>query len=638
MESFGSARLTESTTAAASDSELASIDDARLAPSPANEESKKNGSFTKLKNTASTIKTLASLQLDIQRKQQHQRTKTRTPQAMMGVAMREDSVEPPKRGRVSHCFLWCKHTLNPFRFIKRSGLDVAHGFADLERDDAARMRMLALSRDTDLVFGSEMFDPTALLSTVLPSLMVAPPTLLSVCSYAVGCSLARTGVLEFARDDFDTNALTGASVLVSFLIAFYLGYCYDRYYRIYSACMDCRNHVMECCALARLYLYDPSDVWRIWRYTNLAHVTAMIGLSPCYTVDNLFHDFVREQELFSFDENGEPSEEGGHARELQLLLGSNIESTGLRASQMCLAWSLAVVSEARRNGQLEKPEGVTLGDKLLMLEADVYSLFNYQYQVMPWNYVHLISSVTTLYLTAFAFHQGLSFHPETTFLHGLVIPLLNMLILTMACVGLLIVGSSLANPLGSDTVDFAILTFLRSGAVNSKRIIDDQDQWCTEIGDEFLDPNVDPAGYAPAPPEGGAGAPAAAVGTSPQFHRGPGGRRASCTPGLVRFAARASSPSQGESTSAQKPSLHRPRTFQSSMLDSYEGALGGCASALRRVAQKAPPRQRRGSSTGGLSSERLHATSEFSSGSVMSAGGGSSRAGGSNRPGSPVTC
>lgn len=50
--------------------------------------------------------------------------------------------------------------------------------------------------------------------------------------------------------------------------------------------MDCRNHVMECCALARLYLYDETDVWRLWRYANLAHAAAMVGLSPVYTVDN----------------------------------------------------------------------------------------------------------------------------------------------------------------------------------------------------------------------------------------------------------------------------------------------------------------------------------------------------------------
>ena len=81
---------------------------------------------------------------------------------------------------------------------------------------------------------------------------------------------------------------------------------------------------------------------------------------------------------------------------------------------------------------------------------------------MPWNYVHLISSVTTLYLGAFAFHQGLGFVPSTTILHGVVLPFMNVFILTMACVGLLIVGASLANPLGSDTVDFAVLTFLRA--------------------------------------------------------------------------------------------------------------------------------------------------------------------------------
>ena len=46
---------------------------------------------------------------------------------------------------------------------------------------------------------------------------------------------------------------------------------------------------------------------------------------------------------------------------------------------MCMGWALAVVAEARRRGRLEKPEGVTLGNKLLNLEADVYSLFNYQY-------------------------------------------------------------------------------------------------------------------------------------------------------------------------------------------------------------------------------------------------------------------
>ena len=101
-----------------------------------------------------------------------------------------------------------------------------------------------------------------------------------------------------------------------------------------------------------------------------APASGVVVLSPVYTVDNLFNEFIREQGLFHFDDDGNVSEEGGHARELELLLELNMEGTGLRASQMCMGWALAVVAEARRRGRLEKPEGVTLGNKLLNLEAD----------------------------------------------------------------------------------------------------------------------------------------------------------------------------------------------------------------------------------------------------------------------------
>ena len=48
---------------------------------------------------------------------------------------------------------------------------------------------------------------------------------------------------------------------------------------------------------------------------------------------------------------------------------------------------------------------------------------------MPYNYVHLISSVTTLYLAAYSFHKGLGFLPGASLLNGLVLPLLNVAIL-----------------------------------------------------------------------------------------------------------------------------------------------------------------------------------------------------------------
>ena len=38
--------------------------------------------------------------------------------------------------------------------------------------------------------------------------------------------------------------------LLTFFLVFYSGNCYSRYYAIYFACMDCRNAVFDCCALA----------------------------------------------------------------------------------------------------------------------------------------------------------------------------------------------------------------------------------------------------------------------------------------------------------------------------------------------------------------------------------------------------
>ena len=166
----------------------------------------------------------------------------------------------------------------------------------------------------------------------------------------------------------------------------------------------------------------------------------------------------------------------------------------------------------------------------------------------------------------------------------------------MACVGLLMVGASLANPLGSDTVDFAVLTFLRSGAVNSRHIIEVQDeyaardsarreardsarreglrpQWRTADGPTADGPTADGAAA-----DGQRSAAAAAL----DAESGPV-RSGSGTP---HQAAACRSPG---STSK----LTRPKMFKNSLLDSYDGALGGCAGDLRCKASR-PAATRRG--------------------------------------------
>ena len=156
------------------------------------------------------------------------------------------------------------------------------------------------------------------------------------------------------------------------------------------------------------------------------------------------------------------------------------------------------------------------------------------------------------------------------------------------------VGASLANPLGSDTVDFAVLTFLRSGAVNSRHIIEVQEEWVSRH--PSTPPLSQGIGGGGGGGVGGGGGDATLDGQTARAHPmgqmtrqcdggGAGGNAAGIAAGVRPGGA----PSLSEAS--QRPSrLRKPGSFKSSLLDSYDGALGGCAPALlRRVTEPGEP-------------------------------------------------
>ena len=155
-----------------------------------------------------------------------QRRRVQNSHALLGLGQSGETVEddmgtPRSKGPLGRC---CAATAALRR--RTQSLQAYSTFEDVERDDARRMGMLALSRDSDPIFGGGVFsNPRKLLSTVVPTLLIAPTSILSALGFAIGAALARSGQLESAQDDYDEGALTGASVLISFLVAFYLGYC-----------------------------------------------------------------------------------------------------------------------------------------------------------------------------------------------------------------------------------------------------------------------------------------------------------------------------------------------------------------------------------------------------------------------------
>lgn len=153
------------------------------------------------------------------------------------------------------------------------GLNQYRTFKDIEKADAQRMEMLALGRETTPVFCnpfSILCNPRSILSTVLPSLLIAPPTLLAAACFTCGALLGRNGLLPRGPQLSDTDpvshhegdALMGASVLISFLVAFYLGH---------------ENH-HNSLALRRAIFYHPCALSCGWQATA-THGTAPLVLA-----------------------------------------------------------------------------------------------------------------------------------------------------------------------------------------------------------------------------------------------------------------------------------------------------------------------------------------------------------------------
>jgi len=190
-------------------------------------------------------------------------------------------------------------------------------------------------------------------------------------------------------------------------------------------------------------------------------VTAIVGLSNTYTVKNLFENFASENRLI------------GNEEERKALLMYPMGATGMRTSQSCIAWALDVVKVANDKGELVVPQGSALTDTIVQLRTSLASLYHYQFQVIPYVYLHVLSFVNAVYLIAYAAHAGLGFHPGASYTDGLLFPLINSFIFVVTTLGLLTVGESLANPFGAGIEDFAVATFLKSCASNSRQLIEE---------------------------------------------------------------------------------------------------------------------------------------------------------------------
>ena len=324
--------------------------------------------------------------------------------------------------------------------------------------DERRKALLELARWAS---PSTSFRIAKLGNTVLPRVGSCLLTWITFGAYAVAATLIRTGNWDSASQDMDVVESQGMSTLVTFMIVFYVGYCYDRHYQQYLEANKGRNALVDCCAMAGAYMKRQEDADALWAYLNLAHVLAFVGLSPTYTGGNLLDGFVKEHELQI------------SASELNQLRAIGVES-GQGAYLQVVQWALLVISAA---SEREDGTGVhfmkihSMENEILLFRRSCAALYAYHFQVIPYVYTHMISLVSALYLVTYAVLKGTAFTPDSSLAFGLAFPFLSLLLMTISCIGLIEVGSTLANPWGGEFEDFCVLHFIDSAAVHTRSLV-----------------------------------------------------------------------------------------------------------------------------------------------------------------------
>ena len=93
-----------------------------------------------------------------------------------------------------------------------------------------------------------------LANTVVPRVLKNALTVLVLITYAITAFVVRNRHWDISSIDLDLIESQGMSTLVTFMIIFYVGYCYDRHYAQYLEANKGRNALVDCCAMAGAYM------------------------------------------------------------------------------------------------------------------------------------------------------------------------------------------------------------------------------------------------------------------------------------------------------------------------------------------------------------------------------------------------
>jgi len=361
--------------------------------------------------------------------------------------------QQPRRGRPQMTF--------DIPVIPKGRPTIANSHALLCKDDNQRLELLDLSRTLTPVGTIVRIDKIP--RSVLPKLLAQPTQWFILAVYITAAVLQRNGV-DFGP--IDGVNFEGAGQMVTFMIIFYVGYCYNRQQVYFDEAQQIMTSIQNACVLARTLFRDQEDVIRLWRHLNLFHVAAYTGLADIYNEFNFFEPLVKKYKLF-----GEPGSLQ-HDYERECFANFDLDNDWTKAADLCEVWAVQNINAQFKKGGFSPPVHSSFNKCVFDIGDSMKKIFAANFQVLPFIYTHMVSLSCTVYLTGSAFLRGLEFTPESGITGGFLMPFVYVVLTNLTIYGLLVVGDTVFNPFGEDPEDFAVVRFIEHTAKVSLEAIE----------------------------------------------------------------------------------------------------------------------------------------------------------------------
>jgi hypothetical protein len=218
----------------------------------------------------------------------------------------------------------------------RDALFVPSAYKDVMKVAAERDALLRDARRYSPI--SLVLALNKLPQTIFARLVHFPIIWILFGTYGSVAALTRLGYIDLG--DVDNAEIEGSSsVLVTFVVVFFVTFCYNRYFMIYDTARAASSTLLDCCVAARTCL--PTNERRtLFIYLNLMHCSAYVALTPVYTKANFMDTFVKEHRI-------DLPEDQMEAAFGQL---DSADGSGASAYQLCCVWCMSVLRRAAARG------------------------------------------------------------------------------------------------------------------------------------------------------------------------------------------------------------------------------------------------------------------------------------------------